>query len=157
MATCDEVWLAAPLGRNGKGRERDRRFRDLCRRVGIGLLGITTRGDVEVLLSPAAMLPRKNPRRRSRIVDEHRRRAGDPVAGGGSRRPIMTAYRQAALACATALAEGPMRVRQLRDIAPNAATIMRGNVYGWFERTERGVYALTDKGRSALSGFAEAA
>jgi hypothetical protein len=156
-AACDEVWLAARLSRSGKGREQDRRFRALCRRLGFGLLGIDSRGGVQILLSPSALPPRRDPRRRAQIVDEHRRRAGDPTPGGGSRQPIMTAYRHAALACATALEHGPLRVRDLRQIAPNAATILRGNVYGWFERAERGVYALTEKGREALGTFAVAA
>lgn len=36
----DEVWLAARLSRSGKGRESDPRFRNLCRRLGFGLLGV---------------------------------------------------------------------------------------------------------------------
>lgn len=79
---CDEVWLAARMSARGKGRESDARFRNLCRRLGFGLLGVTASDRVEVLLSPVTVAPRKNPRRRSRLVDEHRRRRGDPVAGG---------------------------------------------------------------------------
>ena len=33
---------------------------------------------------------------------------------------------------------------------PDAPKILLHNVYGWFDRTERGVYALTDAGRAAL-------
>ena len=110
-AASDEVWLAARLSSRGKGRESDARFRNLCRRLGFGLLGVLANGEVEVLVSPAAPTPRKNPRRRSCLVEEHRRRRGDPVEGGGSRRPIMTAYRQRALACAAELAQGPRRPR----------------------------------------------
>lgn len=62
----------------------------------------------------------------------------------------MTAYRQQALACAAALAEGPKRPRDLRPGAPKAASILRRNVYGWFLRAERGVYDLTEAGRLAL-------
>jgi hypothetical protein len=149
-AASDEVWLAARLSARGKGRETDRRFRNLCRRLGFGLLGVTAGGDVQLLLSPAALPPRRDPRRRSRLVDEHRRRQGDPATGGGSRAPIMTAYRQQALACAAALAEGPKRPRDLRPGAPKAASILRRNVYGWFLRAERGVYDLTEAGRQAL-------
>ena len=87
-AACDEVWLAARQSGNGKGREHDRRFRNLCRQLGFGLLGVTRTGRVEVLLSPAALPPRRNQRRRSAIVEEHRRRHGDPNAGGGNRRPV---------------------------------------------------------------------
>jgi hypothetical protein len=95
-------------------------------------------------------MPRKNPGRRSRLVEEHRRRRGDPVEGGGSRKPIMTAYRQCALACAAALAQGPRRPRDLKADIPDAPKILRGNVYGWFVPVERGVYSLAESGRAAL-------
>ncbi|MDQ6435209.1 DUF2161 family putative PD-(D/E)XK-type phosphodiesterase [Mesorhizobium sp. LHD-90] len=156
-AASDEVWLAARLSTRGKGREADRRFRNLCRRLGFGLLGVTADGEVQLLLSPAALPPRRDPRRRSRLVDEHRRRQGDPATGGGSRAPIMTAYRQQALACAAALAEGPKRPRDLRPGAPKAASILRRNVYGWFLREQRGVYDLTETGRQALERWPQQA
>ena len=147
---CDEVWLAAPLSARGKGRESDVRFRNLCRRLGFGMLGVTAAGAVEVLVNPAAPMPRRDPRRRSRLVDEHMRRRGDPMPGGGSRVPVMTAYRQQALLCAAAMAEQPQRPRDLKSVAPDAAKILLRDVYGWFERVERGRYRLTDAGRAAL-------
>jgi hypothetical protein len=149
-AASDEVWLAARLSARGKGRESDARFRNLCRRLGFGLLGVSSSGRVEILVSPVAPTPRRNKRRRSRLVDEHRRRQGDPVAGGGSRQPIMTAYRQQALACAAALTHGPRRPRDLRPEIPDAPKILLHNVYGWFARVERGIYAWTDAGEEAL-------
>ncbi|WEX11965.1 DUF2161 family putative PD-(D/E)XK-type phosphodiesterase [Chelativorans sp. AA-79] len=153
-AACDEVWLAARLSARGKGRESDARFRNLCRRLGFGMLGVTANGEVHVLVSPVAPTPRRNPRRRSRLVEEHRRRHGDPVAGGGTRKPIMTAYRQQALACAVALKEGPKRPRDLKTVIPDAPKILRHNVYGWFLRVERGVYGLTEAGHGALLQWA---
>ena len=62
----------------------------------------------------------------------------------------MTAYRQQALACASALANGPRRVRDLRERCPDAGKILLHNVYGWFARTERGIYGLTEAGHAAL-------
>ena len=150
LAVGDEVWLAARLSRSGKGREGDPRFRNLCRRLGFGLLGVAANGEVHVLLSPVAPAPRRDPKRRSRIVEEHQRRRGDPNAGGGSRRPIMTAYRQQALICAAALAAGPSRPRDLKGRAPDAPKILLSNVYGWFDRPGRGLYALNEAGRAAL-------
>ncbi|GLS31202.1 hypothetical protein SAMN04488498_12135 [Mesorhizobium albiziae] len=155
IAASDEVWLAASMSSRGKGREADARFRNLCRRLGFGLLGITERGEVHVLLSPVAPAPRRDPRRRSRLIDEHKRRQGDPAMGGGSRRPIMTAYRQEALACAAAMADGPRRPRDLKAGMPNVVKILRRNVYGWFVRADRGVYDLTDAGRQALERWPE--
>ena len=47
--------------------------------------------------------------RRARLIDEHRKRIGDPSPGGSTRQPIMTAYRQQAHACAASLTECPRR------------------------------------------------
>lgn len=157
MGMADEVWLAAQLSAKGKGRESDARYRNLCRRLGLGLLGVSSAGHVDVLVSPTAPLPRKDPRRRSRLVAEHKRRQGDPALGGGSRRPIMTAYRQRALACAGALAEGPRRLRDLKPLCADAQAILQRNVYGWFTRAERGIYVLTDLGRQALETWPQPA
>ncbi|MDG4882445.1 DUF2161 family putative PD-(D/E)XK-type phosphodiesterase [Mesorhizobium sp. WSM4884] len=150
-AACDEVWLAARMSARGKGREHDRRFRALCRRLGFGLLAVDEKGKVELLLSPAAVPPRRDPRRRSRLVEEHHRRKGDPSIGGSTRRkPIMTAYRQEAIACAAAMADGPKRPRDLKALSPRAASILLHNYYGWFARAERGIYALTEAGHAAM-------
>jgi hypothetical protein len=149
--TGDEVWLAASLSKRGKGRESDARFRNLCRRLGFGLLAIDRSGAAHVLLSPAAPAPRRDARRKSKLIEEHNRRRGDPVAGGGSRAPIMTAYRQQALACAAAMAQGPRRPRDLKAGMPDAQKILRDNVYGWFDRVERGLYGLTQAGHAALA------
>ena len=61
----------------------------------------------------------------------------------------MTAYRQQALACAAAMAAAPARPRDLKPTMPDAAKILRDNVYGWFIRVERGTFALTGAGREA--------
>jgi hypothetical protein len=71
--------------------------------------------------------------------------------GGSSKTPIMTAYRQQALACAASLSNGPRRTSEVKTIVPDAPRILLHNVYGWFCRVERGVYALTSAGMSALS------
>jgi hypothetical protein len=149
-AIADEVWIAARVSARGKGREADKRYRDLCRRLGVGMLGISDAGDVSIIVNSVTPMPRTNPKRRSRLMREHQRRRGDPAVGGSTRAPIMTAYRQQALGCALALASGPMRVREIRSSVPDAGKILLANVYGWFERLDRGVYGLTEAGRQAL-------
>ena len=52
VTASDEVWLAARLSSRGRGRESDARFRNLCKRLGFGLLGVLPNGQVEVLVSP---------------------------------------------------------------------------------------------------------
>jgi hypothetical protein len=150
-AVADEVWIAARISAKGKGREGDKRYRDLCRRLGIGMLGISDNGDVNVIVGSVTPMPRTNPKRRSRLMREHQKRKGDPVTGGSTRTPQLTAYRQQALGCAAALEGGPLKLIEVRASVPEAAKILPDNVYGWFERVERGVYGLTPAGLEALA------
>lgn len=149
-AVSDEVWIAARVSARGRGREADKRYRDLCRRLGIGMLGVSDAGEVSIIVGSVSPMPRTNPKRRSRLMREHQRRRGDPTLGGSTRAPVMTAYRQQALGCAAALAAGPLRVRDVEPAIPAAGRILLSNVYGWFERIDRGIYGLTDAGREAL-------
>jgi hypothetical protein len=149
-AACDEVWLAVRAS-GRRGREHDPRVRKLCRFLGFGLLGVSAGGRVEVLVPPGPWRPRRDPKRRSRLVHEHRRRLGDPALGGTAKVPIMTAYRQQALTCAASLAGGPRRTSELKAAVPDAPKILLRNVYGWFVRVDRGVYGLTQAGTAALA------
>ncbi|MGV8831383.1 MAG: DUF2161 domain-containing phosphodiesterase [Devosia sp.] len=149
-AFCDEVWLAARASKTGKGREQDARFRNLCRRLGFGLITVSVAGVVDVIVAPFAGTPRRDAKRRSRLLDEHRRRVGDPQKGGGRGKPIMTAYRQDCMLCATALLNGPQSPKQLKTLVTRAPSILRSNVYGWFVRESRGIYRLTELGRTAV-------
>lgn len=153
-AAADEVWLAVAASKRGRGREGDPRVRKLCRFLGFGLIVVTPTGLIEVIVEPTLWKPRRDGRRRSRIVEEFRRRKGDPIPGGSTRLPQMTAYRQQALAVARALCDGPLRPRDIKPVAPDAAKILQSDVYGWFERVERGVYRLTEGGRTALAVWA---
>ena len=149
LRAADEVWLAVTATR--RGRDRDRRAHRLCRMLGFGLLAVTAaKGRVEVLVEPGPWRPRPNLPQRRRLLKEHTARRGDPTAGGSTRRPIMTAYRQQALDCAAALRHGPLRPRDLRPMAPEAAGILRRNVYGRFQRVRHGLYRLAEPGEIAL-------
>ena len=149
MPASDAVYLAVRASR--RGRDRDSRAWKLCRLLGFGLLAVDpARGAVEVLAEPAPYRPRPNAARRERLLGEHARRRGDPSPGGSVRQPVMTAYRQGALALAGALREGPRRPRELAGLAPGAGRVLLRNVYGWFERVERGTYRLTPAGTAAV-------
>jgi hypothetical protein len=154
MRAADEVWLAVPATR--RGRDRDARVHRLCRLIGFGLLAVNAARDrVEVLVEPGPYRPRPDHPKRKRLLSEHTRRRGDPSPGGSTRQPVMTAYRQQALACAALLKVGPGRPAELRAVAPDAGSILLRNVYGWFQRTGRGVYQLTAVGHAALQRWPE--
>ncbi len=149
LRAADEVWLAVLATR--RGRDRDRRAHRLCRLLGFGLLAVhPAKGSVEILAEPAPYRPRPNLPQRRRLLKEHATRRGDTTRGGSSRQPIMTAYRQQAIVCATGLDAGPLRPRDLKAVAPDAGSILRRNVYGWFERVQPGLYRLSEAGAAAL-------
>jgi hypothetical protein len=153
LALSDRVYLAV-----GQWPKQMKNVKKLCRRLGLGLL-VVAGERADVVLDPVPYKPRTNKRKAGRLLGEHRRRVGDPNLGGSAMRaPLMTAYRQEALRCAAALlaGNGPMKLAAVRAAAdaPRAASILRDDFYGWFERVERGVYALTPRGRSGLEEFA---
>ncbi len=146
LALTDVVYLAV-----GAWPRQTDAIRRLCRRVGLGLI-VVEHGRAVPVLDPLPYQPRKNRRRTNRLLAEHQRRVGDPTSGGSVRAPIMTAYRQEALRCAVRLEAGPATLREIRaggDV-PRAGPILQTNVYGWFERVGRGVYALSPRGRAAM-------
>ena len=149
LAISDTIYLAV-----GAWPMKMRDVKKLCRRLGFGLL-VVAGERVDVLLDPGPYKPPKNRRRIGRLLGEHTRRVGDPNLGGSSTKvPLMTAYRQQALRCASLLAtNGPMKVAMLKEKAdaPKAAAILSADHYGWFERVERGIYGLTPKGREGLA------
>ena len=154
----EHVYLAVPVSGERGWRLRYRDVVRLCRRLGLGLLAVREGGEVEAHLDPGAYAPRRNAKRRGRLLREFERRVGDPNAGGTTGVKRMTAYRQDALRCARHLsAEGRAKPAEIRAAAgvDRAAVILQRDVYGWFERIDRGVYALTPAGREALELWAE--
>jgi hypothetical protein len=158
LALSPQVYLAVPrpTARTRGLRADAQQVRKLCRRVGLGLMVIGSRGAVEVIEDPVPYQPRQSKRQSALLLGEFERRRGDFNVGGSNRTPIVTAYRQDALRCVRALGAGPMRLAELRALSgvAVAAPILQRNVYGWFDRVERGTYGLTITGQQALSHFA---
>ena len=148
---CDEVWLAAKtVGARQGPRER----RALSQSLPPARLRHARRHQHRRCRGD-----RQAARQRPRAAIQRSARGWSPSTsgarairrmGGSTRAPIMTAYRQQALACASALSGGPRRVKDLRAEIPDAGKILLHNVYGWFDRAERGIYVLTDAGHAAL-------
>ena len=156
QALFDTVYLAVPQPKKGW----PARYKDviaLCRRLGLGLLAVAPGTGVEAHLDPGPYQPQRNPVRAGRLLREFQRRVGDPNQGGTTGVKRMTAYRQDALRCAVVLAGGPMKGAGVAKAAavPRATGLMRDDHYGWFQRVETGVYALSPKGQAALGDNAE--
>ncbi|MEX1295395.1 MAG: DUF2161 family putative PD-(D/E)XK-type phosphodiesterase [Candidatus Limnocylindrales bacterium] len=167
LALSEEVYLAVGVpSKPAPGsiwRREGRAILKLCRRLGLGLLAVhapTARRPalVEPMLDPAPYKPRPNRRRQGLLLKEFAHRVGDPNTGGTTRRPIVTAYRQDALRCAAVLGtRGPTKAAEVARATgvAKAAGLLYRDVYGWFQRVDRGIYQLTPKGRDALETYAD--
>ena len=156
LSVTDHVYVAVPAGGQTKALKANVK---LARRVGLGVMTVRARdGFVETLADPVPYAPRKSKRKQARLLREFDRLQGDPNAGGATRHGIVTGYRQDAVRCARFLAvHGPSKGAKVKDWTevPAATRIMADDHYGWFQRVERGVYALTDAGRQGLVDYAE--
>ncbi len=158
LAVTDRVYVAVPSPRGHAARRIRRDNRAMCRRLGLGLIFVSTRGLVEIVCDPGPYAPRKSRKRQDALVRAFDRLRGDPNAGGATRHGLVTGYRQEALLCARHLARhGPTRGRDVCDATGVAAAtrIMRDNHYGWFERVSTGVYRISEAGRTGLADWAD--
>lgn len=154
LAITDLVYVAVPRGQGKRWLKSLKENKVLCRRLGLGLLTVRLAdGFVEPHLDPAPYAPRKSKPRQQRMLREFARRVGDPNTGGQTRQTIVTAYRQDALRCAQHLMEhGPTKGSLVAKATgvDRATRMMADDHYGWFERVEKGIYALTPKGQSEI-------
>ncbi len=154
QSITDAVYIAVPRGSGRRFLQTLKSNKALARRLGLGLMTVRlSDGFVEPHLDPAPYKPRKSKPRKDRLLREFARREGDPNTGGSSRTTLVTAYRQDAIRCAQYLhSNGPSRgadVAKATGVA-RATRIMADDHYGWFERVERGVYALTPNGHRSV-------
>jgi hypothetical protein len=161
QSITDAVYIAVPRGKGRAFGSALKRNIALCRRLGLGLITVRLKdGFSEIHIDPASFRPRQIARRKSRLLREFARLTGDPNPGGSSRRQgLVTAYRQDALRCLQVLnGEACLKASLVAGQAqvPRAREIMAANHYGWFERLERGIYALSPKGRQALGDYSQA-
>ena len=161
LSLTSKVYIGIPADNRMAAKRRGHVVK-LLRMLGLGLVLLSpdqSAGTAMVLLDPGEYRPRKSARRQERLLGEFSRRVGDPNQGGspGSRR-IVTAYRQRAVAIARYLRQnGPSKAQTLSRALDDqqARGIVYKDVYGWFERVGRGVYALSPRGARDLPEWLE--
>lgn len=156
----DAVYIAVPHGTGRAFQQALRNNLALCRRLGLGLITVRVGdGFVSLYCDPAPYRPRQSKARRGRLLQEFERRVGDPNSGGSTRRGLITAYRQDALRCVCHLNQhGPTKASEVakQTGVEKARRLMADDHYGWFDRVQTGIYALTPKGEAALTDYADA-
>jgi hypothetical protein len=155
---ADSVYLAVPAPDTDLLRKRHRAVHPVVRRLELGLILINTDSTVpvQVAFHPIPYKPRRDKRTRKALVREQAGRSIDGNQGGSRGTPLLTAYRENALTVALLLqTKGPSRPRDVRDAGggPKTLGILSNNVYGWFERIDRGIYALSAEGERGLATY----
>lgn len=156
LSVTPNVYLGVPAG-NSTLKKRRRHTLKLLRMLGLGLLvvdlGVKDKS-VTAVLDPGPYRPSPSRAKGQRLLREFVDRVGDPNSGGmSSRKGVMTAYRQRALRIGQFLqSNGATRASSVAAAVgdPNARGVLYDDVYGWFERQSRGVYALSPRGAKEL-------
>ncbi|KAF5081141.1 hypothetical protein DSECCO2_113170 [anaerobic digester metagenome] len=159
QSLTDEVFVAIPRPQKG---QRERAWKDMLRllkQLELGLITVALDSPmqtVDVILEPADSLIRKNRKKQERLMAEFENRHVAENVGGMTRKKIMTAYRERAIElCCMIEAFGQISVKALRELGKDDkyASNLRSNAYQWFERVEKGIYALTETGKEVLTSL----
>ncbi len=134
----------------------------LLRRLETGLILVRfmkNKTRVEVALHPAPFTGRRMHKRKNAIIREIDGRFAEfNMAGQTSKREFISAYKQAAILIAHFLREkttASPKELALLGTGPKTQQILSGNLYGWYDRVERGVYRLNEAGEKALERYEE--
>ncbi len=157
LKVTDLVYVAIPEWKGRSGWKAFVANRTLCRRLGLGLMTVpASLQKADIHLDPTPYTPRKNKKRQDRMLKEFQHRVGDPNEGGINKTKIITSYRQDALRCLAHLKKhGATKASEVAKAVnvDRARPILSDDHYGWFERVDRGVYAITPKGKQAAKEY----
>jgi len=157
---ADSVYVAIPRPPNKwKWWKESRDVFHLLRRLELGLILVALgncKGPVDVVFPPRPLAQRRRAPSRRALLAEIAGRTADFNTAGSSHTKLVTAYRENAIYIACCLLHwremAPAALRAL-GTGPKTQSILRMNVYGWFERTGRGMYALSARGNEEISKY----
>ena len=154
----DIVYVAIPRPPNKwKWWKESRGVFHLLRRLELGLILVSPFNGgppVDVIFPPRPLARRKRAPSRRAVLAEITGRVADFNTAGSTRTKLVTAYRENAVHIACCLLQkGAMTPAALRAMGtgPKTQSILYTNVYGWFERKGKGMYALSARGRKELA------
>lgn len=151
---CDYVYLAIlkPTNKVLKSSQFKEKIH-IIKRLQLGLIFVDLEEEsIEIFLGPKNFTLRQNKIKKRKLLKEFDQRTTTFNTGGVTKTKIITAYREQAIMIAYHLTKGPVKLKELKMLTnnPKCASILQKNYYGWFERTERGIYGITQLGRDEL-------
>ena len=144
----DSVYVAIPRPRESLASGKWRGIKHILRRLELGLIFVKVRRKkptVRIVFHPVPFDRKKRKASRRAVLKEINGRSADFNHGGSSGVPLVTAYREQAIHIACCLERsGPLSPKDLREqgTGPKTLSILYNDFYGWFERIDRGLYAL---------------
>ena len=161
----DFVYIAIP---KPKFSLFSKKWKDICyliRRLELGLIIVSFSGKkphMEVKIQPSRFDREKSmqqsKKKRESLLKELKGRKGGHNIGGSHQTKIMTAYKENCIHIACCLLQfGPLSPKQLREMGTGEKTlsILNKNYYKWFERTSRGIYIISEKGKKEIQEYPE--
>lgn len=128
----------------------------IIRRLNLGLIIVDmSKLEVKIIFDPSPYHLRTNYKKKKLLLEEFKSRVQSNNTGGVIREKIMTAYKERVIEIAKTLTTGPLSTKRIREQTGNnkVTKILYDNFYGWFERIDRGVYQLSEKGKVELLEF----
>jgi len=153
------VYVALPGPFNLRRESRWHGIKKLLRRLELGLIVVDLHREkpqAKVVFHPALHRTKRLTHERLAVLEEMIGRSGNRNQGGSTREKLVTAYRENAIHIACCLERyGPLTPQQLRALGTGSKTtsILYKDVYEWFDRVSRGLYALSPRGRTALKDY----
>ena len=155
QSLTEQVFVAIPRPKKGAREKAWKDMLKLLKRLELGLLTVALDSPlqtVDVVLEPSDSIAWKNRKKREKVQAELEQRQVDGNVGGMTRKKIMTAFREKSIRLACLLErEERVSLAGLRERGmEDSVGILSRNYDKWFKRVEKGVYALSDKGKEAL-------
>jgi len=147
---------------------RSKKWKGIChlmRRLELGLITVSFNEKnvhMNVVVEPEPFdrdrSMRHSRKRRTKLVEEITGRLGDYNVGGSHNTKLMTVYKENCIQIACYLEHyGPLSAKNLRELGTGEKTysILYDNHYSWFEKIERGIYSISEKGLSEYNEIPE--
>ena len=155
QSLTDQVFVAIPRPKKGAREKSWKDMLKLLKRLELGLLTVALDSPlktVDVVLEPSDSLAWMNRKKRKQVQTELENRQMDVNVGGMTRKKIITVYREKSIRLACLLEkEGQVSLASLRERGmEDYVGILSRNYDKWFKRVEKGVYALSEKGKEEL-------
>ncbi len=156
----DTVYIAVPKPKN-YSRRAWTDIMQVIKKLELGLIFVTVKDNVsfaQIVSDPAPYTGRKIKKRlRNAFVKEVSERRCGKDTGGVTGMRIATAYAEKAVHIACLLekygALSPAQLRNLGSDKEKTQSILANNFYGWFERKERGIYAVMPDWKEKAAGY----